>query len=91
VIVAMEIDPRNISVDKIASSPLGGDDKQGALYLTDYDTFATAEKKSPREAVLYTVKPACVLSCKPLNHVNHVLMHYDRVFLFYMDSKLKFG
>jgi len=45
----------------MASSLLGGDDKQGALYLTDYDTFATAEKKSPREAVL-TVVPACVLS-----------------------------
>ena len=45
----------------MASSPLGEDDKQGALYLTDYDTFATAEKKSSREAVL-TVVPACVLS-----------------------------
>ena len=51
-IVAMEIDPRNISVDKMTSSPLGGDDKQGAIYLTDYDTFATSEKKTPREAVL---------------------------------------
>ena len=40
----MEIDPRNISVDKMTSSPLGGDDKQGALYFKDYDTFATAEK-----------------------------------------------
>jgi len=41
-IVAMEIDPRNISDDKVTSSPLGGDDKQRALYLMDYDTFATA-------------------------------------------------
>ena len=57
----MEIDPRNISLDKMASSPLRGDDKQGTLYLIDYDTFATAEKKSPREAVL-TVEPTCVLS-----------------------------
>ena len=57
----MENDPRNISVDQMTSSRLGGDDKQGALYLTDYDTFATVEKKSPREAVL-TVEPACVLS-----------------------------
>ena len=40
----MEIDPRNISVDKMTSSPLGGDDKQGAIYFTDYDTFATEEK-----------------------------------------------
>ena len=62
----METDPRNISVDKMASSPLGGDYKQGALYLTDYDTFATAEKKSPREAVL-TVVTACVLRILLLN------------------------
>jgi len=40
----MEIDPRNISVDKMTGSPLRGDDKQGAFYFTDYDTFATAEK-----------------------------------------------
>ena len=39
----------------MASSPLGGDDKQGGLYLTDYDTFATAGKKSPREAVLNVI------------------------------------
>ena len=63
----MEIDFRNISVDKMTSSPLGGDDKQGALYFTDYHTFATAElrKKSLREAVL-TLEPACILSCCPL-------------------------
>ena len=57
----MEIDFRNISVDKMTSSQLGGDDKQGVLYFTDYETFATVEKKSPCEAVL-TVEPACVLS-----------------------------
>jgi len=41
-IVAKEIGPPNISDDKVTSSPLGGDDKQRALYLMDYDTFATA-------------------------------------------------
>ena len=32
-IVAMEIDPRNNTDNKITTSPLGGDDKQGALYM----------------------------------------------------------
>lgn len=59
----MEIDPRNTSDDNMSSSPLGGDGRGEALYLTDEDTFATA-KKYLREAVL-TVQALRIPSVQP--------------------------